>query len=435
MTSAIQTPRIFVIVVTYNGKLWLNKCLGTLRHPDIRLDVVIVDNGSTDGTPDVIRERWPEVTLIETGQNLGFGKANNIGIRYALDKGFDYVYLLNQDAWIEPEAILRLTELHRRNPRYGVLSPMQMQADNVTPDANFARCCEAPNCTGYLADMAADRSAHDSRAISTPSVAAQTNDSSPASQTDRTNDSSTGNMGNTPVPVQQETIIPASDNCAVSDKRTGNIIGGTHPDRSDCEANMTSAPSATSNNYPNCPTNATTATLRPTTGTAGTNHPAGPTGPRHTLRSVYDIRHVMAAHWLISAEAVSKVGGFAPIFSHYGEDYNYLDRLYYHGMKAGICPHVCAVHDRAIRPPWSKDLNKAVFMAYNSVFLPAACDISVSATRAIARALWTVAILSCKYAAKHGSMKPLRLPFMAIAAIGKIMTTRRETKIQGALYL
>ena len=99
---------IYTIIVTYNGMRWVDACFGSLRGSTVPLHTVVVDNGSTDGTPQRIAERFPEVHLIRSDENLGFGRGNNAGIRYALGQGATHFFLLNQDAWIYPDTVERL---------------------------------------------------------------------------------------------------------------------------------------------------------------------------------------------------------------------------------------------------------------------------------------------------------------------------------------
>ena len=128
---------VLVIIVTYNGLKWMKKCLDSVRQSSIPLDTIIIDNGSTDGTQDFIKEKFPEMKFIQSDKNLGFGKANNIGMQYALDNDYDYIYLLNQDAWIFPDTIQILIDCHKRNPQYGILSPFQIEANMRHMDFNF----------------------------------------------------------------------------------------------------------------------------------------------------------------------------------------------------------------------------------------------------------------------------------------------------------
>lgn len=131
---------ILVIIVTYNGMKWVDRCLGSILRSTIPVDVYVVDNQSTDGTSSYIRENFKEAMLIECQANLGFGKANNKGIRYAIEKGYKYVYLLNQDAWLLEDTLERMVKVSERNPQYGLLSPLQMN-NMDTLDHNFQLCC------------------------------------------------------------------------------------------------------------------------------------------------------------------------------------------------------------------------------------------------------------------------------------------------------
>lgn len=135
--------KLLTIIVTYNGKKWMDRCLGSLRVSSVKSDVLVVDNGSIDGTPEYIADAFPEVQLLSTGQNLGFGKANNVGLKKAIDEGYDYVYLLNQDAWVFPDTFERLLCAMESAPEYGILSPMQLTASEDKMDPRFVRWCPA----------------------------------------------------------------------------------------------------------------------------------------------------------------------------------------------------------------------------------------------------------------------------------------------------
>jgi len=227
--------RVLVIIVTYNGMKWIDRCFGGLKESTEPLDVFVVDNGSTDGTVQRIREickewfkettneggGWWLVDLVESKENLGFGKANNLGLKYAVENGYDYVYLLNQDAWIQPDTISTLISAFEKHPEYGVLSPVQKTASLERMDPNF----EA-KCAKYLPDLKT-----------------------------------------------------------------------TFPGRAE----------------------------------------------------LYTVPFVMAAHWMISATCLNKVGGFSPAFAHYGEDINYLDRCRYNKLQCGVDINTVGIHDREVR--------------------------------------------------------------------------------------
>ena len=133
--------KLLTIIVTYNGKKWMDRCLGSLRESSVQSDVIVIDNGSTDGTQEYIASEFPEVQLVATGENLGFGRANNIGLQKAVAEGYDYVYLLNQDAWVFPQTFERLISAMQSAPEYGILSPMQLTANADKMDPRFVRWC------------------------------------------------------------------------------------------------------------------------------------------------------------------------------------------------------------------------------------------------------------------------------------------------------
>lgn len=98
--------RIAIIVVTYNAKPYLENCFNSLArisYPREALEIIVVDNASTDGTADWIREHVVSATLIRNQDNLGFAGGNNVGIRHALARGAEFVYLLNQDTSVAPD--------------------------------------------------------------------------------------------------------------------------------------------------------------------------------------------------------------------------------------------------------------------------------------------------------------------------------------------
>ncbi len=135
--------KILVIIVTYNGMKWIERCLCSVAMSKVKADCLIVDNHSTDGTPQWIEENFPEFRLIRSESNLGFGAANNIGLQTALDEGYDYAYLLNQDAWLLRDTLEKLLEAwdnsRKEGERFGLLSPMQTTADPDKLDKNFLR--------------------------------------------------------------------------------------------------------------------------------------------------------------------------------------------------------------------------------------------------------------------------------------------------------
>ncbi|MCR4859695.1 MAG: glycosyltransferase family 2 protein [Bacteroidales bacterium] len=147
--------RVLVIIVTWNARKWIGKCLKSVEKSTLPADVLVVDNGSTDGTVERIRKSFPGTRILETGENLGFGAANNLGLRIALDEAYPFAYLLNQDAWLEKDTLERLVAAH--SPEWGILSPMQLDAHGRR-DVRFDRKC------GRIVD-AALRGYHNERLV------------------------------------------------------------------------------------------------------------------------------------------------------------------------------------------------------------------------------------------------------------------------------
>lgn len=215
--------KVFVIVVTYKGKQWYDHCFTSLRESTMPVQIIVVDNASNDGTVEYVKKNYPEIILLENKENLGFGRANNRGMRYALDHECDYVFLLNQDTWIEKDVIEKLVNVHAMHGEYGILSPL-----HVAPD-------------GYQLNMLID-------------------------------DGKSQYFKN---------LEMVSDLC----------FGVT--------------------------------------------------------KEVYPVVYVNAAAWLLPRKTLETVGGFDPIYFHYEEDDDYLNRVHYHKLNVGVCLQARIVHDHS----------------------------------------------------------------------------------------
>ena len=131
--------KVLAIIVSYNFMRWIDRCLPSLfGQEDVHPDIMVVDNGSSDGTCSYIREHYPQVRLVENHCNLGFGRANNVGMQIALDEGYDGVLLLNQDAWIDSDCLCRLVKASIGHPQCGILSPVQMAGDHEELEHGFS---------------------------------------------------------------------------------------------------------------------------------------------------------------------------------------------------------------------------------------------------------------------------------------------------------
>ncbi len=110
--------QITAVVLSWNGREDTLACLESLEG----VDTVVVDNGSADGSPEAIEERFPDVELIRAGVNLGFAAGCNVGIRRALDQGADWVVLVNNDSTVAPDLVDALTAAAARHPDAGALA-------------------------------------------------------------------------------------------------------------------------------------------------------------------------------------------------------------------------------------------------------------------------------------------------------------------------
>lgn len=203
--------------------LWIKKCLDSLQNNTVKTEIIIIDNASTDNTIAFIRSNYPTIQLIQQSKNLGFGKANNIGITIAIKNGAESVFLLNQDAYVEKNTLEKLVEISNANDAYGIISPMQFDWKGAQLEHYF-ELFASKNKNFYL-----------------------------------------------------DTLL------------------------------------------------------------------------KKELKPIYKVPFVNAAAWLLPRKTIEIIGGFDPIFHHYGEDNNYCQRVLFHGLKIGFVPNVVIFHDSKIR--------------------------------------------------------------------------------------
>ena len=131
-----MNKKVFVVLVTYNGRHWIDKNIQSLLDSNYPVQIIAIDNNSTDDCAALLA-KYPGVDLIQSPHNLGFGKANTIGMKKALEQGADYVFLLNQDAWVFNDTVGSLIAKMESNNDFGIMSPKHFSGDGVTLDKSF----------------------------------------------------------------------------------------------------------------------------------------------------------------------------------------------------------------------------------------------------------------------------------------------------------
>lgn len=215
--------KIYAIIVTYNAmrRNWIEQCMRSLKASTIPVTPIVIDNGSTDETRSYVPQYYPDAVWLPQQRNLGFGQANNIGLRHAIAQQADYVLLLNQDATISPDAIEKMLPFCDNQT---LISPLHLNGDGTRLDQSFSYCMTL-SCTNFMNDIFVEKK----------------------------------------------------------------------------------------------------------------------------LKAVYEVpqSHIPAACWLLSVDVVMRIGGFNPLFFHYGEDENYFHRLAFHHIRVKVCTQTAMYHDRA----------------------------------------------------------------------------------------
>ena len=117
----MKKPLVSIIVLNWNGKKWLAKCLPTLVKIKYKpLEIIVVNNGSTDDSAHFLKTKFPEIKVIEIKKNAGYARANNIGVKKALGK---YVLLMNNDTTATPSFVTPLVDAMEMDSSIGIIQP------------------------------------------------------------------------------------------------------------------------------------------------------------------------------------------------------------------------------------------------------------------------------------------------------------------------
>ena len=214
---------------------WYDRCFQSFQQSEVPVEIIVIDNASSDDTVAFIKKNYPDIILIESKENLGFAKANNIGMKYALDNAADFVFLLNQDAWLnQTNTISELIKQYQLNTDCAILSPLQLYGSGEK--------------------------------------------------------------------IENEVLQYFARQSLKGDDFISDLYFGQ-------------------------------------------------------LKDIYIVPYACAVCWLLPIDTIKNIGGFDPIFYHYCEDDNYIQRVKYFGFKIGICPKVSISHDIEFRAKEYRDQN------------------------------------------------------------------------------
>jgi GT2 family glycosyltransferase len=127
--------KVYVVVLNWNGKEMLEPCLESLKKQTHPAEIVLVDNGSTDGSVEFLEASFPDIHLLKKSINHGFAGGVNIGIKYAMKHGAEAVALFNNDAVAEPRWLKNLVEAMKTDDRVGIVTGRLTQMDKIHLDS------------------------------------------------------------------------------------------------------------------------------------------------------------------------------------------------------------------------------------------------------------------------------------------------------------
>jgi GT2 family glycosyltransferase len=120
----MTSPLVYVVILNWNRKADTLECIGSLMdmdYPNFR--ILVVDNGSSDGSVEDLKANFPSLELVVNEVNLGVAEGRNVGIQHALENGTDFVALLDSDTVVEPCLLSKLVEVGEADPEVGMVVP------------------------------------------------------------------------------------------------------------------------------------------------------------------------------------------------------------------------------------------------------------------------------------------------------------------------
>ncbi len=146
IARSMTFPTVLITIINWNGKDDILECLASLRklnYPEDKYKILVIDNGSSDGSQAAISRDHPEVCLIENKKNLGYVRAVNQGIDYGLNMNADYIWIFNNDVIVEQHSLMELISVGEQEKTAGVIAPVIFSyhrpdvIDNIGYQINF----------------------------------------------------------------------------------------------------------------------------------------------------------------------------------------------------------------------------------------------------------------------------------------------------------
>lgn len=124
--SRNRSPLVFILILNWNGWKDTAECIESLRKITYdNFKIVVIDNGSKGKDVDILADKFGNlITLIRINENLGYAEGNNVGIRYSLENGADYILLLNNDTIVAPDFLEKLISVAENQREFGIIGPM-----------------------------------------------------------------------------------------------------------------------------------------------------------------------------------------------------------------------------------------------------------------------------------------------------------------------
>jgi len=131
-----KIPEVFVIILNWNETEDTIKCINSFLHLEyLNYDLIVIDNGSTDDSVRRIKERFPQIKLIETNKNLGYAGGNNVGIKYAMDNKAGYVLIVNNDTeLVNPYFVQEMVKKMEEDSSIGIMGPRVLNLGGQVQD-------------------------------------------------------------------------------------------------------------------------------------------------------------------------------------------------------------------------------------------------------------------------------------------------------------